>query len=260
MDFALPSVGFLVGVLIGMTGMGGGALMTPILVLGFGISPSVAVGTDLIYAAVAKSAGVWVHHRHGTIRWKIVRLLAAGSVPSAILTVFLLAQIKSLGVNYDRFITLVLAVALILTSAVLVVKSLRRPAEKITGPSPMESRLRRHRKAFTVLAGVLVGVLVSLSSVGAGVLGVAMLLFLYPRLPVMSIAGTDLAYAVPVAAVAGLGHLQIGHVDYALLGALLVGALPGTYLGGRLGTRLPDRVVRPILAACLFAVGLRCAL
>ena len=259
MDFALPLVGFTVGILIGLTGMGGGSLMTPILVLVFGVSPSIAVGTDLLYAAVTKCAGVWVHSRHGSIRWDIVRLLAAGSIPSAILTVFLLKKLMSLGIDYDRFITLVLSVALILTSIVLVFKSAGHASEKSNTLNSITGYFRHHRGLFTVLAGVIVGILVTLSSVGAGVLGAAMVLFLYPRLPIIAIAGTDLAYAVPLTAIAGMGHLQIGNVDYALLGALLIGALPGTYLGSHLGNRLPDRVVRPILAACLFAVGIRFA-
>ncbi len=264
MDFALPTVGFLIGILIGLTGMGGGALMTPILVLAFGIPASVAVGTDLLYAAVTKCAGIWVHHCRGTIRWEIVGLLAAGSIPSAILTLFLLKELKSLGVDYDRLITLMLSVSLIFTSMALFFKKKRPLSEKSKEPSKelsgLASLIRRHRKAFTVLAGILVGGLVTLSSVGAGVLGAAILVLLYRRLPIIAIAGTDLAYAIPLTTIAGLGHLHVGHVDYSLLGALLIGALPGAYLGSHFGTRLPDQVVRPILASCLFAVGVRFAI
>lgn len=267
MDFALPTVGFLIGILIGLTGMGGGSLMTPILVLAFGIPVSVAVGTDLLYAAITKCAGIWVHHRRGTIRWKIAGLLAAGSIPSAILTVFLLKELKSLGVDYDRLITLILSVSLIFTSMALFFKKKRPSSEESKGPSKdpskelsgLSSLIRRHRKAFTVVAGILVGGLVTLSSVGAGVLGVAILVLLYRRLPIISVAGTDLAYAIPLTTIAGLGHLHVGHVDFSLLGTLLIGALPGAYLGSHFGTRLPDHVVRPILASCLFAVGVRFA-
>lgn len=259
MDFALPLVGFCVGALIGMTGMGGGSLMTPVLVLIFGVPPAIAVGTDLLYAAITKCAGVWVHSRQRTIRWEIVGLLAAGSLPSAVLTVVFLRELGSMGVDYDHIISLVLSVALIMTSLVLVCQTRGLPLQTFQRFRPLTDYFQHHRKLWTVLAGLVVGVLVSLSSVGAGVLGAAMLLLLYPGLPIIAIAGTDLAYAIPLTTIAGLGHLSMGNVDFTLLAALLMGALPGTYLGSHYGSRLPDQVVRPILAFCLFAVGLKFA-
>jgi len=256
MDIALTLTGFVVGVLMGLTGVGGGSLMTPILVLAFGITPSVAVGTDLLYATIAKCAGIWVHNRNRTIRWRIAGLLACGSIPSAILTVFLMKELKSLGVDYEYLITLTLSVALILTSLVLLFKNMLHL--KINRRfSSIRDLHRRHRGTITVIVGILIGALVTLSSVGAGALGAAILLFLYPGLPAIVIVGTDLAYGIPLTGIAGLGHLHIGTVDFTLLGALLLGALPGTYLGSHLGPQLPDRVVRPILASILFLIGFR---
>ncbi len=254
MEFAYALSGFVVGFIVGMTGVGGGSLMTPLLVLVFGINPATAVGTDLLYASITKSAGVWVHSKRGNVDWKLVGWLAAGSVPAALICVVLL---RVLGIETSRvsgIITGSLGVALILTALALLFKErLQRLASRkaIAG----ESWRQRHVAAVTVATGAVLGVLVTLSSVGAGALGVTALLFLFPLLPAARIVGTDIAHAVPLTAVAGLGHLSMGTVDLGLLGSLLVGSLPGIYLGSHAGSRIPDRFLRPALASLLVVIG-----
>lgn len=257
MDLAYTLAGFLVGFIVGLTGVGGGSLMTPILVLVFSIKPAVAVGTDLLYAAVTKGGGVFVHHGRGTVEWKIVGLLACGSVPATFGSVFLLKYLETAGIDYDRLITVMLSIALILTSSVLLFRNQLQRASRDERLDAVRALHRRARRPITVLAGALIGFLVTLSSVGAGALGAAILFFLYPRLRAVTIVGTDLAHAVPITAIAGLGHAHLGTVDYPLLASLLVGSLPGIYLGSHAGANLPDNVVRPILAVMLFAVGVR---
>lgn len=260
MDLAYTVAGFLVGFIIGLTGVGGGSLMTPILVLVFAIKPAVAVGTDLLYAAVTKGGGVFVHHRRGTVEWKIVGLLASGSIPATLASVYLLKQLEDAGIDYNHLITVMLSVALILTSSVLLFRNKLQQASRAEQFDAIRALHRRIRGPMTVFAGALIGFLVTLSSVGAGALGAAILLFLYPRLRAVTIVGTDLAHAVPITAIAGLGHAHLGTVNYLLLGSLLVGSLPGIYLGSHAGARLPDKIVRPILAIMLFLVGVRMAL
>jgi uncharacterized membrane protein YfcA len=260
MDFAYTLSGFLVGFIIGLTGVGGGSLMTPLLVLLFGINPAVAVGTDLLYAAITKCGGILVHHRQRTINWRIVRLMAAGSLPGSVLTFLVLKHFQREGIDYTALITSTLGVALILTSAVLLFKRRLLGFGRQEGFEAVRAVHRRLKQPATVLVGFVIGVMVTLSSVGAGALGAAALFFLYPRLPAISIVGSDLAHAVPLTAVAGLGHAQLGTVDFVLLGSLLLGSLPGIYLGSHLGVRLPEHIVRPILASMLLMIGIRFAL
>lgn len=257
MDLSYTFAGFIVGFIVGMTGVGGGSLMTPILVFLFGIKPAIAVGTDLLYAAITKSGGILVHHRNQTVSWNIVGLMALGSVPSSLISVFILKHLTEAGINYDRVITLTLSVALILTSLVLLFKEPLRRLSKEEASVAVRAIHRRYARQLTVLAGFLIGVLVTFSSVGAGALGAAILLFLYPQLRTINIVGTDLAHAVPITAIAGIGHAHIGTVDYLLLGSLLVGSLPGIYLGSHTGKLLPDRVIRPLLACLLLLIGVR---
>lgn len=255
--FAYTVAGFAVGFIVGLTGVGGGSLMTPLLVLLFNFKPAVAVGTDLLYAAITKSGGIFVHHRKGNVDWRIVRLLATGSVPASLLSLLLLRHLDSAGINYDRMITLVLALALILTSMVLL---FRGQIEAISQRETLEvvrSLHRRLRTPMTVTAGALIGFFVTISSVGAGALGAAILFFLYPRMRPITIVGTDIAHAVPITAIAGVGHAHLGTVDYTLLINLLLGSLPGIYIGSHTGARLPDHVVRPILAGMLLLIGVR---
>jgi uncharacterized membrane protein YfcA len=231
--------------------------MTPILVLLFGIKPVIAVGTDLLYAAITKAGGIWVHHRQRTVNWRIVGLLAAGSLPTSALTVVLLKYFDAHGLNYESLITSTLGVALILTSLVLLLKARLLKLSKSERFAAVRAIHTRLRTPMTVAAGVVIGALVTLSSVGAGALGAAVLFFLYPRLPAINIVGTDLAHAVPLTAIAGLGHVHLGTVDFELLGNLLFGSLPGIYLGSHVGLRLPETVVRPVLASMLLMIGLR---
>lgn len=260
MDITYTIAGFVVGFIVGLTGVGGGSLMTPILVLVFGFKPAIAVGTDLLYAAITKSGGIFVHNRRGTIEWKIVGLLASGSIPATIISVLLLKHLDTAGINYDKVITYTLSTSLILTSLVLMFKDRLQHASQNERYEAIRALHRRLRKPMTILAGVLIGTLVTLSSVGAGALGAAILFFLYPRLRAASIVGTDLAHAVPITAIAGMGHVHIGTVDFLLLGSLLIGSLPGIYLGSHTGSYLPDKLLRPILASMLFLIGLRMAI
>lgn len=260
MDIAYTVSGFLVGFVVGFTGVGGGSLMTPILVLIFAIKPVIAVGTDLLYAAITKAGGIWVHHRQRTVDWRIVGLLAAGSLPASALTVVLLNFFHARGLNYEGLITSTLGVALILTSLVLLLKSRLLEMSRNERFAAIRAAHTRLRSPMTVVAGIVIGALVTLSSVGAGALGAAVLFFLYPRMPAIKIVGSDLAHAVPLTAIAGLGHVHLGTVDFELLGSLLFGSLPGIYLGSHVGMRLPETVVRPVLASMLLMIGLRFAL
>ena len=254
MEFAYTVSGFVVGFIVGMTGVGGGSLMTPLLVLAFGVNPATAVGTDLLYASITKSAGVWVHWKRGNVDWKLVGLLAAGSLPAALLCIVLLRVMDVQSARVSGIITGSLGVALILTALSLLFKDrLQQLASRKAIAA--ESWRQRHLGAVTVATGAVLGTLVTLSSVGAGALGVTALLFLFPLLPAARIVGSDIAHAVPLTAVAGLGHLSMGTVDLALLGSLLVGSLPGIYLGSHASSRVPERFLRPALAAMLVIVG-----
>jgi len=244
--------GFGVGALVGMTGVGGGALMTPLLVLLFGIHPATAVGTDLLYAAITKTGGTLVHGIGRTVDWRITGRLALGSVPAAIVTLLAANYFGLLGPhNGSVLISTVLGVALILTAIALVFRTrlLEIAARRVPELDP------RRAAALTVATGVILGILVSLSSVGAGAIGMTALVFLYPRLPTARLVGSDLAHAVPLTLVAGLAHWLLGSVDWVLLGSLLLGSLPGIALGSYAAARVPERVLRPALAATLLLVG-----
>ncbi len=248
--------GLLVGVLVGMTGVGGGSLMTPLLVLLFGVNPTTAVGTDLLFACVTKGAGMTLHGFRGSVDWRIVRRLAYGSVPATAVTVYLVSQNKHAQHGHGDIITTTLGIALILTAVGLV---FRRQIVERFAPS-IEGLEERTRLILTITLGAFLGVLVSITSVGAGAIGVTVLLVLYPRLPTLKIVGSDIAHAVPLTLVAGAGHWLFGSVDFAILGSLLVGSIPGIVIGSTLSTRVPDRVLRPLLAATLAVVGVRLAM
>jgi len=252
--------GFIVGFIVGLTGVGGGSLMTPILVLFFGLKPAVAVGTDLLYASITKSGGIFVHQGRGTIEWRVVGLLALGSIPATLLAVTLLKHLDAAGLNYDRILMLSLSVALILTATVLAFRDGLQRLSQDERLAAVRAAHRRWRTPMTVIAGAVIGTLVTLSSVGAGALGAAFLFFLYPRMRAISIVGTDLAHAVPITAIAGLGHAHLGTVDYVLLLNLLLGSLPGIYVGSHTGANLPEHIVRPALAFMLLLIGIRLAL
>ena len=256
MDFVIAGAGFLVGLVVGLTGVGGGALMTPFLVF-YGIAPVVAVGTDLVYAAITKLCGVVAHHRKRTIHWPIVGLLALGSLPGSAFAVMLLDYLDRQGVDSELLITVTLGVSRILTSIVIFLR-----VWGFLGPRAWGRDTPRRRStigALTVLVGGVIGVMVTLSSVGAGALGAAALIVLYPRLRAVSVVGTDIAHAVFIAAISGAGHLHLGTVDFLLLVSLLLGSIPGICLGTQFAQRLPQRALQGTLGAMLFSVGLAVA-
>lgn len=259
-DLAYSVVGFFVGFIIGMTGVGGGSLMTPLLVIVFGIKPLIAVGTDLLYAAITKSGGVLTHHRKATIQWPIVGLLSLGSVPATLCMLYVIKNSDVLEIDHENFIMTVLGLALIFTSLFLFGKDKLQAISKDRRFSLVVVLQQKYSPHITIFAGAIVGILVTLSSVGAGVIGAAFLFFLYPNLRTISVVGTDLAHAVPITAIAGLGHVTLGTVDFRLLGLLLVGSLPGIFLGSHTGVRLPEKIIRAVLAWILLIVGIRLAI
>ncbi len=245
--------GFLVGLLVGQTGVGGGSLMTPLLVLLFHIHPATAVGTDLLYACLTKSVGTLVHGLNRTVDWRVTGRLACGSVPATALTVAVISRFDLTSAEASRNISAVLGVVLLLTAVSLVFR-----AHVIVFAGRLAPHLPPRRTALlTVATGVVLGVLVTLSSIGAGALGVTALLLLYPRLPTARIVGSDIAHAVPLTLIAGMGHLMLGSVDGPLLVSLLLGSVPGIILGSYLSLRMPDAVLRMLLAAVLTLVGAR---
>jgi uncharacterized membrane protein YfcA len=243
--------GFGVGLLVGMTGVGGGSLMTPLLILLFGIHPATAVGTDLLYAAGTKTGGSVVHGWSRSIHWPAVLRLACGSIPASALTLFVLWKLDLRSDAERSLVNLVLCFALLLTATSLIFRKAileryRRSLERIDA---------RTAAVATVLTGAALGVLVSISSVGAGAVGVSVLLLLYPRLPMATIVGSDIAHAVPLTLVAGCGHWALGSVDWPLMGVLLMGSLPGIVVGSYSATRVPETVLRLALASVLFVVA-----
>jgi uncharacterized membrane protein YfcA len=239
--------GFLVGALVGLTGVGGGSLMTPLLVLLFGFHPATAVGTDLLYASVTKSVGTAVHGKRETVDWKIVGGLASGSVPAAIITLTLMGYFGVNSAHSALVLNILLGAALLVTSITVFF----RPWIMRWAGHHIDSMEERRVTRSTIVLGAILGVLVSITSVGAGALGTTALLILYPKLPVARIAGTDIAHAVPLTLIAGIGHWLMGSVDLTLMLALLAGSIPGIIVGSLLATRSSDSVLRPLLALTL---------
>jgi hypothetical protein len=254
MDWAYTLAGLAVGFTVGITGLGGGSLMTPLLVLVFGIPPTVAVGTDLVYASITNVGGAWVHNRKGNVDWKIVGCLAAGSIPMAALTA---TGLIALDLKDERLLTTVttsvLGVALMLTAlAILFRDRMRRLSSRAHTDV---ARQPKYLVPATMASGMFLGVIVTISSVGAGAMGMVALLWLYPHLRSIKLVGIDISHAVPLAAVAGLGHFYMGSVDAALLGSLLLGSLPGIYIASHVGNMFPDRILRPTVACLLLLMG-----
>lgn len=248
--------GFLVGILVGITGVGGGSLMTPLLVILFNVHPATAVGTDLLYAAITKSAGTAVHSRNKTVNWNIVGTLALGSIPAALITLYLMSGIDRKSLGAVSFLTNALGWMLFLTAFLLLLR--RQIVDWV-------ANYRRHHKPVeprtivigTFVLGLLLGILVTLTSVGAGALGVTALLMLYPRLEIRDVVGSDIVHAVPLTLVGGLGYWAIGEIDWAMLISLLIGSIPGIIIGSQVAPKMPDRVIRPILACTLALVALK---
>lgn len=257
MDLFYIAAGGTVGFIIGLTGVGGGSLMTPLLVLGFGIQPAIAVGTDLLYAAITKAGGVFFHQRQHTVNWKITGLLALGSIPASMATIWVLKNLEQSRINYEDPILITLSVMLILTSIVVFLRKrlLSMLQTSLSNGNYLIRFLLCYRDLVTICSGLLLGMAVSLTSVGAGAIGSAILFLLYPRKPAIAIVGTDLAHAVALTTVSGLGHLYIGTVDFYLLGGLLIGGLPSIYLGSLIGKNMPDKILRPLIGAILMGLG-----
>ena len=256
-SFGFTIAGLIVGFIVGMTGVGGGSLMTPIL-LWFGVNPATAVGTDQLYAAITKASGVWVHGRNKNIDWKITGWLSLGSVPAAAVTLWFLSTLHADTSALNAVIKQGLAVVLILTALALLFKSrLQAFASRHAGDHYHLSD--RTLNGLTVFTGVILGVMVTLTSIGAGALGTVALFLLYPFLVTRRLVGTEIAHAVPLTLVAGLGHAGMGNMDWSLLGYLLLGSLPGIYLGSHLSGRISDNVLRPCLAAMLLLIGYKLA-
>ncbi|WP_108124394.1 sulfite exporter TauE/SafE family protein [Saccharospirillum mangrovi] len=244
--------GAAVGLIVGLTGVGGGALMTPLLLM-FGFPAHVAIGTDLWYAAITKSGGMVAHHRRGHVRWRIVVLMASGSLPAAALTGLALYFLFRHPEQYSALLQSTLGLMLVLTAVVLILRtriSARLASNRQTIQSPM----------LIWLVGIVLGVLVTLSSVGAGAIGTAVLMMMFPALLPKEVVGTDIAHAVPLTLTAGMVHLALGNVDFALLLALIAGSLPAIYVGTSLSARLPSRIMHSLLATALLLLGVKYAL
>jgi len=252
MDYLAVLSGFGVGAIVGMTGVGGGSLMTPLLIGIFSLHPAVAIGTDLWFAGLTKTGGAVAHARHGHVDRRITLWLLAGSLPAALATIALM-HLTGMTKGWASALTFSLGVALLMTAAVVA----HRDAWQRLGLR-LERWLPESRKpALTVASGAVLGVLVTLSSIGAGALGATLILLLYPRLPAHRLVGTDIAHAVPLTLVAGIGHATLGHVDWGLLAALLLGSLPGIWLGAQLIRWMPERLVRGLLCLSLVTAGLK---
>jgi uncharacterized membrane protein YfcA len=256
MDMALWTAGFGVGVIVGLTGVGGGSLMTPILIFFFGIKPHMAIGTDLLFAAFTKLGGTVSLSFQRLVPWPVVLALCAGSLPSSLLTLWLLHQLGPTSPLAQQLMTKTLGLALVLTAAAMLFKALRGKRLPINLPhADTEAAQRSRHWALPVLFGALIGSLVTLTSVGAGAIGVSVLMLLYPMLPLPRTVAADIAYAVPLTLVAGLGHASMGSVDVPLLLQLLAGSLPGIWLGSLWVQRVPERWVRGFLSLLLAYAG-----
>ena len=255
MDILLYIVaGASVGFIVGLTGIGGGALMTPLLLL-FGFPPNIAVGTDLMYASVTKAGGMISHHKQKHVEWKLVKLLAAGSIPAALITGYFLQTLFTDADEYENLLKNSLGVMLLATAAVIV---LRKKILKFT-TSHKQNLHPRSKDIATVVMGILLGIMVTLTSVGAGAVGTAILMLLYPALRSANVVGTDIAHAVPLTLAAGLVHMYLGNVDFGLLAALLMGSLPAIHFGSKLAHHLPEQILRSVLASILLFLGAKYA-
>ena len=250
--------GLLVGIIVGLTGVGGGSLMAPIMVLIFGVAPSTAVGTDLWFAAITKIFGGWIHGKKGTIDWQILRRMFLGSLPAALLTLLWLYESGGTQTRSGLMMRM-LGATLILSSAAAMFRTrFHAIGEKLRGTRPVQ--FKAMQPALTVVAGVILGVLVTLTSIGAGALGAVMLLYLYPRrLTPSTLVGTDIVHAIPLTILAGTGHLLMGNVNGVLLGNLLIGSIPGIVAGSLVAVYAPAAIIRTAIAIVLALVGLKMA-
>ena len=246
--------GALVGLLVGMTGVGGGSLMTPLLTILFGVAPTTAVGTDLAFAAITKGFGTAAHRLHGNVRWDIVRLLCMGSLTTAIISILALKYIGPVSKDFNHLISFSIGVSVLLTAASLL---FRAKILKWIQANPKYLPTGKALKISTISVGAVIGILVTVSSIGAGAIGATLILLLYPHLKASEVAGTDIAYAVPLTALAGLGHWWLGNVHFDLLFGLLLGSVPAIWLGAKLSSTLSEGATRTTLAGTLFLVGIK---
>lgn len=256
-EFAFILSGFVVGLIVGLTGVGGGSLMTPLLIFGFGIKPALAVGTDLLFAAGTKFGGMLNFARQRIIPWRLVFSLSAGSVPASLLTLWVLHDLGATNPVVQKAITFTLGIALMLTAAATLYKAIRGPRRvEVLDQANLERPADQTKHPLLpILFGAAIGILVTLTSVGAGAIGVTVLMLLYPQLPLYRIVAADIAYAVPLTLVAGLGHAALGTVDWQLLGLLLIGSVPGIWLGSQWVSRVPERFIRSALSVLLAWAG-----
>ncbi len=256
MEFAYSFAGLVVGFIIGLTGIGGGALMTPALIVLFGIPPVIAVSTDLFYAAITKCGGIWAYAKNQFVEWKIVAFLLLGSVPSGLVTIGFLDKLES-PAQLEYLINITLGISLTLTSIAVFFRDKIQRFMTANTQRPFHRHIEKWHSVLTIACGVLLGVLVTLSSVGAGALGTAMLIILYPRLSMPAIIGTDLVHAVVLTSVAGAGHYQMGNMDFELLFYLLIGSLPGVLVGSHVAVKLSLKIMQPLIGSLLLMIGLR---
>ncbi len=260
-DMAFIFSGFLVGLIIGVTGVGGGSLMTPILIFFFGVKPYLAVGTDLLFAAFTKMGGTVNMARQGLVPWRVVAQLSAGSVPAALVTLYVLHTLGPATEAVQKLMTTTLGVALLLTAAATLYKVVRgKQLPRTLAADQLDQATRARHWSLPLMFGAIIGTLVTLTSVGAGAIGVTVLLILFPLLPLPRIIGADIAYAVPLTLVAGLGHASLGSVDWPLLAKLLAGSLPGIWLGSHLVSKTPERLIRSVLSVLLAWAGAKLVL
>lgn len=252
MDLSFVISGFAVGLLVGMTGVGGGSLMTPLLTLLFGVTPAVAVGTDLAFASLTKGVGTFTHRLRGTVHWDIVRRLCIGALPAALVASLGLKYFGTLSPELGKIIRYTIAGSVLLTVCALL---FRRNMLAWINAHPERQLKGGALTAATVFAGVVLGTLVTISSIGAGAIGATVLVMLYPKLTPAEVAGTDIAYAVPLTAIAAVGHWWLGSIDWMLLLTLLVGSLPGITVGSYFAKSVPERMLRGLLAFILVAVA-----
>lgn len=257
-DFAFVFAGFAVGLVVGLTGVGGGSLMTPLLIFFFGVKPHLAIGTDLLFAAFTKMGGTVSLARARIVDWKIVGQTAAGSIPAALVTLYALHLLGPASPAAHAVMTTTLGVALLLTASATLYKAVYgKAAPRHIDAAALGAATQARHWALPVLFGAVIGAMVTITSVGAGAIGVIVLMLLYPALPLPRIVAADIAHAVPLTLVAGLGHASIGSVDWVLLAKLLAGSLPGIWLGARLVTRTPDRWIRSLLSVLLAYAGVK---
>ncbi len=259
-DIAYILAGFAVGSVVGLTGVGGGSLMTPLLIFGFGIQPALAVGTDLLFAAGTKFGGLIHLTRQRLVPWRVVLALCSGSIPASLITIAVLHSVGTQTKDVQHLMSVTLGGALLLTAAATLYKVIRGAKLPLQSAVDDSNDQKPRHAAYPVLFGALIGVLVTLTSVGAGAIGVTVLLILYPRLPLQRIVASDIAYAVPLTLVAGLGHASLGTVNWYMLALLLCGSLPGIWAGSLLVAKAPDRFIRFVLCILLTWAGSRLVL